>query len=90
MALARVEQTEQGEIHHAVHLAELSHRGEEVHKRMGKRAGYRRRRRSANLRYRPARIQNRYCVQMPRADGYEYEHGEGRPDPAPNKAVLSH
>jgi 5-methylcytosine-specific restriction endonuclease McrA len=59
MALARVEQTEQGEVHHALHLAELSHRGEEVHKRMGKRAGYRRRRRSANLRYRPARFQNR-------------------------------
>ena len=59
MALARVEQTEQGEIHHGVHLAELSHRGVEIHKRMGKRAGYRRRRRSANLRYRPARFQNR-------------------------------
>src|SRR5436190_21430593 len=28
MALARVEQTEQGEIRRAVHLAELSHRGE--------------------------------------------------------------
>src|SRR5262249_54584815 len=37
----------------------LSHRGGEIHKRMGKRAGYRRRRRSANLRYRPARFQNR-------------------------------
>jgi 5-methylcytosine-specific restriction endonuclease McrA len=59
LALARVEQIEQGEIHHAVHLAELLHRGGEVHKRMGKRASYRRRRRSANLRYRPARFQNR-------------------------------
>jgi 5-methylcytosine-specific restriction endonuclease McrA len=59
MALVRVEQTEQGEIHHSLHLAELSHRGGEIHKRMGKRAGYRRRRRSANLRYRPARFQNR-------------------------------
>jgi hypothetical protein len=48
MALVRVEQTEQGEIHHALHLAELSHRGGEIHKRMGKRAGYRRRRRSAD------------------------------------------
>jgi len=57
--MALVEETEQGEVHHGVHLAELSHRGEEVHKRMGKRAGYRRRRRSANLRYRPARFQNR-------------------------------
>src|SRR5262249_53288151 len=44
MALARVEETEPGEIHHAVHLAELFHRGGEIHKRMGKRAGYRRRR----------------------------------------------
>ncbi len=46
-------------VHHALHLAELSHRGGEIHKRMGKRAGYRRRRRSANLRYRAARFQNR-------------------------------
>jgi RRXRR protein len=68
IAVVRVEQvedTEQGEpkealeVHHALHLAELSHRGGAIHKRMEKRAGYRRRRRSANLRYRPSRFQNR-------------------------------
>ena len=59
MALVRVEQTEVGERHHALHLAELTHRGHEVHQRMGQRKGYRRRRRSANLRYRAARWRNR-------------------------------
>jgi 5-methylcytosine-specific restriction endonuclease McrA len=59
MALVRIEQTQEGEIHHAVHLAELSHRGQVVHQAMQRRAGYRRRRRSANLRHRPPRFQNR-------------------------------
>jgi 5-methylcytosine-specific restriction endonuclease McrA len=59
LALARVEETAEGEVHHALHLADLSHRGEEVHEHMRKRAVYRRRRRSANLRYRPARFLNR-------------------------------
>ncbi len=59
VALVRVEQTEQGEIHHAVHLAELSHRGEDVHKSLQQRSCYRRRRRSANLRYRSSRFLNR-------------------------------
>jgi 5-methylcytosine-specific restriction endonuclease McrA len=59
LALARVEETKAGEIHHALHLAELAHRGEEVRERLRKRAGYRRRRRSANLRYRPPRFLNR-------------------------------
>ncbi|GHO80962.1 hypothetical protein KSD_87330 [Ktedonobacter sp. SOSP1-85] len=59
LALARVEETGEGEVHHALHLAELSHRGEEVRDRLRKRAGYRRRRRSSNLRYRPARFLNR-------------------------------
>ncbi len=59
MALVRVEQREAGEVHHGLHLAELVHRGQEVHRRMGKRAGYRRRRRSAHLRYRPSRWRNR-------------------------------
>jgi hypothetical protein len=31
-------------VHHAVHLAELSHRGEIVHHALRRRAGYRRRR----------------------------------------------
>jgi len=59
LALARVEETKEGEIHHALHLAELAHRGEEVRERLRKRAEYRRRRRSANLRYRPPRFLNR-------------------------------
>ncbi len=52
IALARVEARAEGEVHHALHLAELIHRGEEVRQRLRKRAGYRRRRRSINLRYR--------------------------------------
>ena len=59
LALARVEATEEGEVHHGLHLAELIHRGQEVRERLRKRAGYRRRRRSANLRYRPPRFLNR-------------------------------
>ena len=62
IVLARVEQTEQSEIHHAVHLAELCHRGEDVHKALQQRSRYRRRRRSANLRYRPSRFLNRQRV----------------------------
>lgn len=59
LALARVETTPDGESHHALHLAELVHRGEDIRERLRKRAGLRRRRRSANLRYRPARFLNR-------------------------------
>lgn len=59
LALARVEETPDGEVHHGLHLAELIHRGEEIREKLRKRAGYRRRRRSANLRYRPARFLNR-------------------------------
>ncbi len=59
MALARVEATVAGEVHHALHLAELIHRGEEVRERLRKRAGYRRRRRGANLRYRAPGWRNR-------------------------------
>ena len=59
MALARVEATAAGEVHHALHLAELTHRGEEVRERLRKRAGFRRRRRGANLRYRASRWRNR-------------------------------
>jgi len=59
MALARIEQTAEGEVHHALSLAELTHRGTAVHQALVRRAGYRRRRRSANLRYRPARFANR-------------------------------
>jgi len=59
MSLVRVEARASGEVHHALHLAELIHRGEEVRERLRKRAGYRRRRRAANLRYRAPRGGNR-------------------------------
>lgn len=44
---------------HVLHLAELTHRGKAVRKHMQQRAMFRRRRRSANLRYRAARFNNR-------------------------------
>ncbi len=48
-----------GKQHHALHLAELAHRGQIVHNSLGTRARARRRRRSAHLRYRKARYLNR-------------------------------
>jgi hypothetical protein len=42
-----------------LHLAELTHRGDDIRARNRKRAGYRRRRRSTNLRYRAPRFNNR-------------------------------
>jgi 5-methylcytosine-specific restriction endonuclease McrA len=62
LALARVEASAESEVHHALHLAELVHRGEEVRQRLRKRAGYRRRRRAANLRYRAPRWRHRRRV----------------------------
>jgi 5-methylcytosine-specific restriction endonuclease McrA len=59
LALARAGQTANGEVHRAVHLSELRHRGEAVHRHLQERARTRRRRRSANLRYRPPRFNNR-------------------------------
>jgi 5-methylcytosine-specific restriction endonuclease McrA len=59
IALAREGPTEDGLYHHAQFLAELSHRGEVVHRQMQQRAAYRRRRRSANLRHRAPRFDNR-------------------------------
>ena len=59
LALAREEATETGPVHHALHLAHLAHRGTEVHAALVKRAAYRRRRRSAILRYRAPRWANR-------------------------------
>src|ERR1700719_1898653 len=55
IALARVEDTDEGEVHHAVHLAEVHHRGSSIHKAMVDRALFRRRRRSTHLRYRQVR-----------------------------------
>src|SRR5215470_7918551 len=59
LALVRVEQTSQGEIHHAVFLAELHHRGEQVHQHKVTQSQARRRRRSAKLRHRAPRFANR-------------------------------
>jgi 5-methylcytosine-specific restriction endonuclease McrA len=59
VALAREEATDDSPIHHALHLAEITHKGALVAERMARRAQARRRRRTANLRYRPPRFQNR-------------------------------
>ena len=50
---------EEGDTQHVLHLAEITHKGASVHKRMEQRANYRGRRRSANLRYRAPRFNNR-------------------------------
>jgi 5-methylcytosine-specific restriction endonuclease McrA len=42
-----------------LHLAEITHRGSKIHKQMQQRRAYRGRRRSANLRYRAPRFNNR-------------------------------
>lgn len=42
-----------------LHLSEITHRGATIRKSMGQRSNYRRRRRSANLRYREKRFDNR-------------------------------
>jgi RRXRR protein len=59
LALARVEPTEEGEMHHALLLAEVHHRGVQVHRHKVTQAQARRRRRSANLRHRAPRFLNR-------------------------------
>ena len=59
MALARIETTPEGEVHHALFLSEVRHRGEEVHEAKRKQAAARRRRRSDNLRHRAPRFLNR-------------------------------
>src|SRR2546421_10866874 len=50
---------EAGDGQHVLHLAEIAHRGAAIRKRMLQRAAFRRRRRSAKLRYRPQRGDNR-------------------------------
>jgi len=47
------------EVQYVLHLAELTHRGADIHARMGKRATYRRNRRNRKTRYRPKRFSNR-------------------------------
>ena len=59
MTLVRVQETSEGEVHHALLLSEVRHRGEQVHQAKVTQASRRRRRRSVNLRYRPARYRNR-------------------------------
>ncbi len=59
IALARVEETEAGAIHHAIFLSEVSHRGEQVHANKVRQRNARRRRRCANLRHRAPRCANR-------------------------------
>ncbi|HKO24605.1 MAG TPA: RNA-guided endonuclease IscB, partial [Chloroflexota bacterium] len=48
---------------HVLHLAEITHRGKVIHAHMQQRAMFRRRRRSANLRYRAKRFDNRCRLQ---------------------------
>ena len=59
MALARVEATGVGQVHRALFLAEVGHRGRTVHDRKVTQANARRRRRSANLRHRAPRFDHR-------------------------------
>ncbi len=59
IALARVASTDVGEVHHALYLAQVEHRGDTVTHALHQRAAYRRRRRSASLRYRPPRLLHR-------------------------------
>ena len=59
MAIVRQEATEEGPHDHALHLAEVRHRGAAVHQAMLERAAHRRRRRSVNLRYREPRFNSR-------------------------------
>jgi 5-methylcytosine-specific restriction endonuclease McrA len=55
MALVR----EEGRTQSVLHLSEIEHRGEIVRKKLQQRSAYRRRRRSANIRYRAPRFNNR-------------------------------
>lgn len=59
MTLARVEETREGEIHHALFLCEVGHRGQRVHDNKVTQRNARRRRRSANVRHRKPRFANR-------------------------------
>ena len=63
-------------ITHGLVSIQLDHRGQRIHEKMGQRVGYRRRRRSANLRYRAPRWNNRH-PQACRACGKNAKHGSG-------------
>lgn len=51
---------EAGDGQHVLHLAEITHRAKVIRKHIQQRAMFRRRRRSANLRYRTPRVDNRH------------------------------
>ena len=57
--LALVREDPADAVHHVLVLAEIQHRGLAIRKALLQRRGYRRRRRSANLRYRAPRFDNR-------------------------------
>ena len=57
--VALVREAGDNQSRHVLHLAEIAHRGKTIHERMRRRATFRRRRRSANLRYRARRFDNR-------------------------------
>jgi 5-methylcytosine-specific restriction endonuclease McrA len=57
--VALVREAADNQSRHVLHLAEIAHRGKTIHERMRRRATFRRRRRSANLRYRARRFDNR-------------------------------
>lgn len=59
MTLVRAEETPEGEVHHALFLSEVQHRGGTVHRGKQTQRNARRRRRSANLRHRAPRFANR-------------------------------
>jgi 5-methylcytosine-specific restriction endonuclease McrA len=59
LAIVREQPTPDGPIHHALWLGELTHRGAQIHNALLQRANFRRRRRSANLRHRAPRFDNR-------------------------------
>lgn len=66
--------SESGEI---VYAAELHHRGNAIKKALGTRSGFRRGRRTRNLRYRPARWANRVRkVPVLTAQGWTYQRAE--------------
>ncbi len=59
LACSRGEPTDRGDLRHVLVGLELHHRSATIHKRLGQRAVFRRRRRSATLRYRAPRFLNR-------------------------------
>src|SRR6266568_4943998 len=59
IALARVQETEEGALHQGVFLGEVSHRGAQVHEHKVRQRNARRRRRSANLCHQTPRFANR-------------------------------